>query len=198
MSFYFGEFELDQERRQLLREGEPVPLEPKAYELLNLLLERRPRALSRAHIRDAIWAGTYVSESTLGVAVNAIRQALGDEARKPRFIRTVHGFGYAFCGEARESAGDRREPADRLAVEARPSSDVSPREEAKPIDGPFPGPSAMASPPRWRLAVIGAGVLVLLAGGWLAIRRMKSSDVPARVPAPKVVPLTSLPGHSTV
>ena len=162
MSFYFGEFELDQERRQLLREGEPVPLEPKAYELLNLLLERRPRALSRAHIRDANWAGTYVSESTLGVAVNAIRQALGDE------------------------------------VEARPSSDVSPREEVKPIDGPFPGPSAMASPPRWRLAVIGAGVLVLLAGGWLAIRRMKSSDVPARVPAPKVVPLTSLPGHSTV
>ena len=52
MSFWFGDFELDQERRQLLRSGEPVPLEPKAYELLSLLLERRPRALSRAQIRD--------------------------------------------------------------------------------------------------------------------------------------------------
>jgi DNA-binding winged helix-turn-helix (wHTH) protein/WD40 repeat protein len=107
MSFWFGDFELDQERRQLLRSGEPVPLEPKAYELLSLLLERRPRALSRAQIRDVIWPETYVSESTLAVVVNAIRHALGDDARAPRFIRTVHGFGYAFCGEARASGDDR-------------------------------------------------------------------------------------------
>jgi DNA-binding winged helix-turn-helix (wHTH) protein len=53
MSFSFGGFELDQERRQLLRSGQPVPLEPKAYELLSLLLERRPRALSRAQIHVA-------------------------------------------------------------------------------------------------------------------------------------------------
>ena len=105
MSFLFGDFELDQERRQLLRSGQPVPLEPKAYELLSLLLERRPRALSKAQIRDVVWPQTFVSESTLAVAVNAVREALGDDARHPRFIRTVHGFGYAFCGEAR-SAGD--------------------------------------------------------------------------------------------
>jgi TolB-like protein/DNA-binding winged helix-turn-helix (wHTH) protein len=115
MSFWFGEFELDQERRQLLRSGEPVPLEPKAYELLSLLLERRPRALSRAQIRDVIWPGTFVSESTLAVVVNGIRHALGDDARAPRFIRTVHGFGYAFCGEAR-MAGDAQ-----AALEAIPS-----------------------------------------------------------------------------
>jgi DNA-binding winged helix-turn-helix (wHTH) protein len=54
MSFWFDGFELDQERRQLLRSGEPVPLEPKAYELLSLLVERRPRALSRAQIRDVV------------------------------------------------------------------------------------------------------------------------------------------------
>ena len=95
MSFWFGDFELDQERRQLLRSGEPVPLEPKAYEFLSLLLERRPRALSRAQIRDAIWPRTFVSESTLAVVVNGIRQALEDDARHPRFIRTVHGFGRA-------------------------------------------------------------------------------------------------------
>jgi WD40 repeat protein/DNA-binding winged helix-turn-helix (wHTH) protein len=118
MSFWFGDFELDQERRQLLRSGEPVPLEPKAYELLNLLLERRPRALSRAQIRDGIWPRTFVSESTLAVVVNGIRQALEDDARQPRFIRTVHGFGYAFCGEARES-GDGPFGASE-AVVARP------------------------------------------------------------------------------
>jgi len=131
MSFWFGDFELDQERRQLLRSGEPVPLEPKAYELLSLLLERCPRALSRAQIRDVIWPGTYVQESTLAVVVNAIRQALGDDARAPRFIRTVHGFGYAFCGEARDS-GDGRLATVEVAPELSPYPGLSAFTEADP------------------------------------------------------------------
>jgi DNA-binding winged helix-turn-helix (wHTH) protein len=125
MSFWFGEFELDQERRQLLRAGEPVSLEPKAYELLSLLVERRPRALSRAQIRDVVWPQTFVSESTLAVVVNGIRQALGDDARQPRFIRTVHGFGYAFCGEVREVAEER--PGVKEAVERPPYPGLLPR-----------------------------------------------------------------------
>ena len=118
MSLQFGDFELDRERRQLLRSGQPVPLEPKVYELLSLLVERRPKALSRAQIRDVVWPGVFVSESTLGVAVNAIRQALGDDARQPRFIRTVHGFGYAFCGEVGAEAYVRE--ASRVGDEPRP------------------------------------------------------------------------------
>jgi DNA-binding winged helix-turn-helix (wHTH) protein len=106
MSLSFGDFELDQERRQLLRWGRPVPLEPKAFELLSLLVERRPRVLSRAQIRDVVWPGVFISESTLTQSVNNIRQALGDDARRPRFVRTAHGFGYAFCGEARVTADE--------------------------------------------------------------------------------------------
>ena len=102
MSFGFGDFELDQERRQLLRSGEPVPLEPKAYELLSLLLERG-RGRSPGPDPGRRLAADLGPESTLAVVVNGIRQALGDDARHPRFIRTVHGFGYAFCGEAREA-----------------------------------------------------------------------------------------------
>ncbi len=119
MSFRFGDFELDQERRQLLRSGEPVPLEPKAYELLSLLVERRPRALSKAQIRDVVWPGVSVTDTALGVEVNAIREALGDDARHPRFIRTVHGFGYAFCGEARAGAPPESPPEDRVAEPPR-------------------------------------------------------------------------------
>jgi DNA-binding winged helix-turn-helix (wHTH) protein len=102
MSLSFGEFELDRESRQLLRSGQHVPLERKDLELLSLLVERRPRALSRAQIRDVVWPAVFVSESRLNQAVNDIRRALEDDARRPRFIRTVHGFGYAFCGETRD------------------------------------------------------------------------------------------------
>jgi DNA-binding winged helix-turn-helix (wHTH) protein len=109
MSVRFADFELDQERRQLLRSGRPVPLEPKSYELLSLLVARRPRVLSRAQIRDVVWPDVFISESTLNQAVNSIRQALDDDARRPRFIRTAHGFGYGFCGEAHETHERRRD-----------------------------------------------------------------------------------------
>jgi DNA-binding winged helix-turn-helix (wHTH) protein len=113
MSLSFGEFELDQESRQLLRSGRPVPLERKAFELLSLLVERRPRALSRAQIRDVVWPAVFISESSINQAVNEIRRALEDDAGRPRFIRTLRGFGYAFCGEARDTTEARRSAASR-------------------------------------------------------------------------------------
>ena len=102
MSVFFGDFALDQERRQLLRSGEPVPLGAKPYELLSLLLARRPRVLSKAQISGVLWPGSLVGETSLPRLVTDLRQALGDDPQRPRFIRTAHGFGYAFCGEARE------------------------------------------------------------------------------------------------
>ncbi len=116
MSLCFGEFELDEERRQLLRSGQSVLLEPKAYELLSLLLRRRPKVLSKAQIRDVLWPSTAVSDTVLAGAVADVRAALGDDARQPRFIRTVHGFGYAFCGEVR----DNRDEHPRAASGVQP------------------------------------------------------------------------------
>src|SRR5262245_13000636 len=121
MSLVFGHFALDQERRQLLRAGEPVPLEAKAYELLSLLLVRRPRVLSKAQIRDVLWPGTSVGETSLPRVVTALRHALDDDAQQPRFIRTAHGFGYAFCGEVRvDGMGAPAASAFQAVVEERP------------------------------------------------------------------------------
>ncbi|HEX9093791.1 MAG TPA: FHA domain-containing protein [Coriobacteriia bacterium] len=102
MALRFGEFELDDEQRQLFCRGTPVHLEPKAFELLALLLRHRPKALAKQAIRDAIWPGTHVSESSLAGLVLDLRVALRDEQARPRFIRTVRGYGYAFCAAAVE------------------------------------------------------------------------------------------------
>jgi DNA-binding winged helix-turn-helix (wHTH) protein len=98
----FGEACLDIDARQLSVNDAPVHLSAKAYELLKLLLERRPAAVSKSDLQDRLWPDTFVSEANLPTLVAEIRDALGDNARRPRFIRTVHGFGYAFSAQADE------------------------------------------------------------------------------------------------
>jgi DNA-binding winged helix-turn-helix (wHTH) protein len=100
----FGDFVLDTATRQLLRSGRPAHLSPKAYRLLTLLVEERPRALSKSDLQDRLWPETYVVEANLANLVGEIRAALGDDPRRPKYVRTVHGFGYAFQGSAAEAA----------------------------------------------------------------------------------------------
>lgn len=101
MRVRFSEFLLDTESRRLTRDGAEVHLQPKTFELLDLLVRARPKALSKQHIRRQLWPDTVVGEASLTVAVAELRGSLGDEAKAPRFVRTVYGFGYAFVGEAR-------------------------------------------------------------------------------------------------
>ena len=98
-TFRFGEFTFDCGSRLLTRGGVKRHLSLKAQQLLQLLLLARPRALSREDLYDALWPSTFVCETNLASIVNEVRRALGDDARASNYIRTVHGFGYAFCGE---------------------------------------------------------------------------------------------------
>ncbi len=102
MSLRFGDFVLDPGTRQLRREEEDRHLGPKAFELLELLLRHRPNVVSKESLHDRLWPGTFVSGSTLATVVGEVRAALDDDPASPRFVRTVHGVGYAFCGEATE------------------------------------------------------------------------------------------------
>jgi len=108
--FRFGEFVLDTGSRQLLRGDGEIHLEPKALDLLELLLAHRPNALTKSRIRDRLWPRTSVSDSSVTTLVAELRQTLGDDARRPRYVRTVYGFGYAFCGDAVVVEGPRRDP----------------------------------------------------------------------------------------
>jgi DNA-binding winged helix-turn-helix (wHTH) protein len=101
MRVRFGAFVLDSEARQLERGGHPVHLTPKALELLELLVEHRPNAVSKAEVHDRLWPDTFVADVNLPVLVHELREALEDDPHEPAFLRTVTRFGYAFCATAR-------------------------------------------------------------------------------------------------
>jgi DNA-binding winged helix-turn-helix (wHTH) protein len=103
MQIRFGECVLDASTRELRVRGEAIHIKPKAFQFLELLLENRPRAVSKKQIHERLWPGTYVSDGALTSLLVEVRNAIGDEARRPLYVRTVHRFGYAFCGSAEES-----------------------------------------------------------------------------------------------
>jgi DNA-binding winged helix-turn-helix (wHTH) protein len=102
----FGEFVLDHAARQVSRDGQPIHLTPKALELLELLVERRPRAISKEELHEHLWPSTHVTEANLPVLAHEVREALGDDPHEPRWIRTVARFGYSFCGEISPDPAD--------------------------------------------------------------------------------------------
>jgi DNA-binding winged helix-turn-helix (wHTH) protein len=113
MKFQFGEIRVDGAARQVWRGAQLVHLPRKAFDLLLLLIEHRPNAVSKEQIHERLWPETYVSEASVQALISDIRQAIGDDGRRRRFLRTVHGLGYAFSAqvlEEREQAADAAQP----------------------------------------------------------------------------------------
>ena len=110
MTITFGPFALDSGARQLTRGAAVVHLTPKAFDLLEILVQQRPNVLSKDELQQRLWPDTFVAEANLSNLVAEIRQALDDSPRSPVFIRTSHGRGYAFSGTATlsEGTGDAR------------------------------------------------------------------------------------------
>lgn len=121
MRLVFGHCTFDRERRELTRDGSVVHTGPKLLGLLELLIDARPRALTKDEIHKSLWADTFVSDGTLTSLVAELRDAIGDEARAPRLVRTIHGFGYLFCGE--------------VAAETRPAAGALPAASCRVILG---------------------------------------------------------------
>lgn len=109
MRMNFGAWALDTDRRLLTRDGAPVPLSPKAFDLLTLLARHREKAISKQEIHQQLWPETFVSDSNLTILVTEIRGVLGDSADEPKYVRTVRRFGYEFCAPVIQSdAADAR------------------------------------------------------------------------------------------
>jgi len=106
----FGDCRLDTEARRLFRGAEEVHLSPKAYELLTVLIAERPRALAKAELLQRVWPDVFVSDASLAKVVSEIREGIGDSARQPCILRTVHRYGYAFAGEVDEEEARQSAP----------------------------------------------------------------------------------------
>jgi DNA-binding winged helix-turn-helix (wHTH) protein len=103
MRIHFGECEFDSRRRVLLRHGRIASLSPKAFQLLEVLLDRRPEAVAKSELLAHLWPETFVADGSLHNVVAELRAALGDPPRAMRYVRTIPRYGYAFCGDARDA-----------------------------------------------------------------------------------------------
>ncbi len=102
MLYTFGPFELDTARVELRTAGETRALEPQVFALLALLVENRERLVSKDEIIEKVWDGRIVSDSAVASRVKSARQALGDDGKTQRYIRTLHRQGFRFVAEVRD------------------------------------------------------------------------------------------------
>ena len=97
-SVFFSPFRLDLANERLWRLAQPIPLRPKTFAVLRCFVEHPGQLLTKAAFFEVVWPEAVVSDVVLKVCIRELRLALGDNARQPRFIATVHGRGYRFIG----------------------------------------------------------------------------------------------------
>ena len=106
-AFYaFGPFRLEPSERVLLRDGTPVPLPPRAFDLLVVLVERAGRLVTKDDLFKEVWQDTFVEETNLTYTVSLLRKALGDDAEPHEYIETVAKRGYRFKNSVRQGGGE--------------------------------------------------------------------------------------------
>jgi pimeloyl-ACP methyl ester carboxylesterase len=149
--FVFSDCELDLDRFELRRAGRLRPVEPQVFDLLAVLIRERHRVVPKEELLDTVWGNRFVSESALTSRVKAARQAIGDDGRSQRLIRTVHGRGYQFTASVDEAA-----PSD-------PVAGVSPAPPEQEIRFSTTGDGT-----RLAYAVSGAGPPLVKAANWLS------------------------------
>jgi TolB-like protein/Tfp pilus assembly protein PilF len=121
MLYLFDDCALDTDRRELVRAGAPVALQPQVFDVLAFLIANRSHVVSKDELIDAVWDGRAVSESALTSRINAARIAIGDSGEAQRLIRTAARRGFRFVGAVREPASAAApEPATQAPAQDNP------------------------------------------------------------------------------
>src|SRR4028118_2190097 len=141
--YEFEGFVVDPYRRLLTRDGEPVPLPPKALATLVALLERHGQVVEKEELIQTVWPATFITEATLTQNVFRLRKALGEEAGEHRFIVTIPGRGYSFVAAVRRRAPVLSASGEFPRVELPPPAVPI----AQPVTPPASPPIDPAAPP---------------------------------------------------
>jgi DNA-binding winged helix-turn-helix (wHTH) protein/tetratricopeptide (TPR) repeat protein len=202
--YEFGSFQLDAQRRLLLREGEAVQLPSKSFDMLLLLVENGGRVIDKDELLERVWPDTVVEENNLTVNMSALRKALGETRGANRYIATVPGRGYQFVATVSEIGDEpedliiERQSISRVVIEEKDeSADRQPEvgyllnAEPRLLPAAPPGPGRLPGRRRWLIA--GAVVLALaVAASLLFFYRPRPIESVAAVKSMAVLPFMSL------
>jgi DNA-binding winged helix-turn-helix (wHTH) protein/Tol biopolymer transport system component len=183
--FAFGEFRVDLLTHRLLRNGEVVALQPKAFDTLVVLVQNRGRVVERPVLMKTLWPDSFVEEANLTQYVFTLRKALGEQPNGRPYIETVPRRGYLFAADAREIR-DADEAEIGATLHAPDAESVADRPSHEP------GTFTRVQTDRWlTLTGVVVGALIV-AGGWTWLRLRGSA-----VPTPEYVPLTNYADSAT-
>src|SRR5262245_60815425 len=122
MRYRFGAFEADRAAYRASRQGTPLDLTPKLLDLLLYLLERPGQLVTKEELLDSVWPGANVTDNALAQAVSDLREAIGDDAAAPTFIRTIARRGYRFIAPVERvvPGGESQAPAATVKPSSTP------------------------------------------------------------------------------
>ena len=162
-TYRFSDLLLDPANRRLTRGGTEIYLPPKTFDTLVILVQRHGRLVTKQALLDAVWTDTAVTDNALTQRVSDLREALGDDAHQPRFIRTLPRVGFTFIAQVE---GSTPQNSSRNAAWARPCDGSTP--EAKRLGGPQSFVRAVGQRVRTDRQLALAGLALTLAVGWAA------------------------------
>lgn len=202
MIYRFGEFELNEDGFCLTRNGDRIPLEPKAFSVLLVLVSRAGRLVDKRSLLELVWNGTFVEENTLTRIVGVLRRELGDSTKESRFIETIPTRGYRFIASVETLSRGTPSPLEvehpapgLISVTPPPLPPSSP----PPVILPQPAVETSSLPPRpprsRRRVLVPAAIatVAVLAFGFVAWR-LRSKPAHEEPTAVNPIPLTTYRG----
>jgi TolB-like protein/DNA-binding winged helix-turn-helix (wHTH) protein/tetratricopeptide (TPR) repeat protein len=179
--YRFNQFQLDTDRRSLFRDGEPVPLSTKGFELLCRLVESGGKVLSKDELLEQVWPGQFVEENNLSVQISALRKLLSNGSSSGQYIATISGRGYSFVAPVERSDGDlilEQRTFERIIVEHEPG-----------------GAEMLTDRASHHWPLIAAGFLVIAIGSFFAFRYYTGTRTP-KINSVAILPFTNETGDT--
>jgi len=173
----FDPFSLDLVNECLWRGSQGIKLRPKAFAVLNYLLERPGQLVTKEELLNAVWPETFVGEAVLKVTIRQLREALGDDPKSPRFIETAHRRGYRFIGKIAESG---QTPASNQEVRSNKAVLVSAMRAADSPQGVVGRDKALSRMRSWLEKMLGGERQIVFVTGEAGIGKTALVDMFAR------------------